>query len=55
MRLNDLGLVVIITIVAACAVAGLASRYFYGPDAPIEEFAEEVIKEETGVSVDLSP
>lgn len=54
-RLNDLSIIIIGTIVGVCVLAGLASRLLYGPDAPIEQFAEEVIEEETGVKIDLSP
>lgn len=45
-----------IVIVAISLTVGLVSRRFIKkPDNPIEEIAEEVIKEETGVDIDLSP
>lgn len=55
MRLNDLGLVLIITIVGACALAGVVSQIWLGKDNIVEQEAEAIIKEETCVSVDLSP
>lgn len=55
MRLNDLGLIVIITIVGACALAGFVSQFWLGKDNPVEQEAEAVIKQETGLQVDLSP
>ena len=37
------------------ALIGFISVYFYGDDNPIEEVSEYVIKEETGLTVDLTP
>lgn len=39
------------------AVGGIVSRVVFKkkPDNKIEEFAEKVIKDQTGVNVDLSP
>lgn len=54
-RLNDLSLVIIGAIVGTCVLVGVVSRFFMPDDNPIEEIAEEVIKEYTGVEVDLSP
>lgn len=44
-------------IATAAAVIGIGSVYFFHlkPDNPIEQVAEEVIKDETGVTIDLSP
>lgn len=50
-----MGIIIIGTIVGVCILAGLCSRMFLGDDNIVEEFAEEVIKEEVGISVDLSP
>lgn len=36
-------------------IIGLGSIYFLGADNVIEEFSEEIIKEEVGINVDLSP
>jgi hypothetical protein len=54
-RLNDLSIIVIVTIVGVCVLAGVISQKFLGPNNPIEEVAESVIKEETGVAVNLTP
>lgn len=44
-------------ILAGATIIGVGSTYFFkmSPDNPVEQIAEEVIKKETGVSVDLSP
>jgi hypothetical protein len=42
-------------IVAAAIIIGLLSAYFWYQDNPIEETSEEIIKEQTGVDVDLTP
>lgn len=36
-------------------VIGLVSIYFLGRDNPVEEACEEIIKDETGVDIDLTP
>lgn len=43
--------------VVTAAVGGLVSRFVFKkkPDNFVEEFAEKVIKDQTGVNVDLSP
>lgn len=46
---------IIIVIVALAVGIGAASYYFFGPDNPIEEASEEIIKIETGIDLDLSP
>ena len=46
-------------VVIICAGIGLGATYFGPykgrPDNPIEEKCEEVIKDETGVDIDLTP
>lgn len=44
-------------IIAAATIVGVGSTYIFKmkPDNPVEEVAEAVIKQETGVVVDLSP
>ena len=37
------------------ALIGFISVYFYGDDNPIEEVSEFIIKQETGLDIDLSP
>jgi hypothetical protein len=34
---------------------GFFSKYLLGDDNPIEEYSEEIIKEETGIDIDLTP
>jgi hypothetical protein len=46
-------MVAIISVMAG--VIGIASYYYLGPNNPVEEVAEEVIKDETGIDVNLSP
>lgn len=55
MKLREASLIIIFSIVAICVVGGITSRYFFGNDNAIEEEAEEIIKEKTGVDIDLSP
>ena len=54
-RLYDASLIVIATIVGVCVLAGICSSYFFGDDNPVEQVAEKIIQEETGINVDLSP
>lgn len=44
-------------IIAGATIIGVGSTYIFRmkPDNPVEEVAEAVIKQETGVVVDLSP
>jgi hypothetical protein len=43
--------------IALAAIGGLASRFIFKkkPDNFVEEFAEKIIKDKTGVNIDLSP
>lgn len=36
-------------------LVGFVSAYLLGDDNPIEEYSEEIIKEETGLDIDLTP
>ncbi len=36
-------------------IIGIFSTYLLGDDNPIEEYSEEIIKEETGLDIDLTP
>ena len=36
-------------------IIGLGSVYFYGDDNAIEEISEEILKQETGIDIDLTP
>ena len=42
-------------IILAAIIIGLLSAYFWYQDNPIEETSEEIIKEQTGADVDLTP
>ncbi len=53
--LYDAGFVIFIIIVVVCAIGGIISDRYLGDDNQIEEAAEAIIKEETGVNIDLSP
>ena len=41
-------------IVAAAAIIGYASYWYFGKDNAVEEACEQVIQKETGQTVDLS-
>jgi hypothetical protein len=42
-------------IVAAAVIIGLLSAYFWYQDNPVEEISEEIIREEIGINLDLTP
>ncbi|WPX99505.1 hypothetical protein Megpolyxen_01396 [Candidatus Megaera polyxenophila] len=42
-------------VVLAAIIIGLLSAYFWYQDNPVEEISEEVIEEQTGINIDLSP
>lgn len=42
-------------VVLAAIIIGLLSAYFLYQDNPVEEISEEIIKEQTGINVDLTP
>ena len=44
-----------VAIAAVAAIVGVGSYYWMGADNPVEEECEKVIKDETGMVVDLSP
>jgi hypothetical protein len=44
-----------IAIAAVAAIVGVGSYYWLGPDNPIEVEAEKVIKDETGLDINLDP
>lgn len=48
---NIIKMIVIILIV----ILGVGSVYFLGDDNPVEEICEEIIEEETGIKIDLTP
>lgn len=55
MKLFDAGLIILIVVISACAIGGAISGYFWYQDNPVEEVAEEIIKNQTGIDVDLTP
>ena len=48
---NITKMIVVILIV----ILGVGSVYFLGDDNPVEEICEEIIEEETGIKIDLTP
>lgn len=36
-------------------IIGISSVYFYGDDNTVEEISEEILKQETGIDIDLTP
>lgn len=44
-----------VIVVILAIIVGISSAYFLGDDNPVEEIAEEVIQEETGINIDLTP
>lgn len=55
MRFYELSLLIFLGIGLLCFLTGLLSVKYLGSDNKIETVAEEVLQEETGVKVDLSP
>ena len=45
----------IIIIISVVGLIGFMSSRILGNDNPIEELAEEIIENETGINLDLSP
>lgn len=45
----------VVIVVVSLAVGLISRRFIKEPDNPIEEIAEEVIKKEIGIDIDLSP
>ena len=55
MKLYDMSLIIIGTIIAIAAVVGVCSKMLLGHDNPVEEQMEEVIESELHIPIDLSP
>lgn len=55
MIFREFSIVIVAIIVGIAAVIGIISGCFLGDDNPVEEVAEDVIQDETGVHIDLSP
>ena len=54
MKLYDVSVLFIVVMVMVL-LTGLVSDRFLGDDNPVEESAEAIILDQTGISVDLSP
>jgi hypothetical protein len=55
MAIKKVNLIVLLVILIVSIILISGSIYFYGPDKFIEEKAEEIIKEHTGMDIDLTP
>lgn len=55
MILRELSIPIIIFIVFLSALVGYTSHDMLGDDNPIEESAEEIIQNATGIDADLTP
>jgi len=44
-----------LSIAFLAALIGYASSYFLGKDNPVEESCEGIIKDKTGLNIDLTP
>lgn len=55
MIFREFSIVIIAIIVGIAAVVGIISGCFMGPDNTVEEVAEDLIEDQTGVRIDLSP
>ncbi len=55
MKYNELGLVAVLIILFLGAVTSYVSVQIYNKhDAPLEQFAEQMIEETTGISIDFT-
>jgi len=48
-------MVIVLAITALTLCLGLVSTIYIGNDNPVEQACEAVIKQQTGVTIDLSP
>ena len=55
MKMFELSVMVVVVIIGVCVLGGLLSTVWLGKDNPVEEVAEKVIQEETGINIDLTP
>jgi len=49
------GLAIKAAIIGASLIVGVFSSQYFGNDNPIEEYAEQIIEQQSGINVDLSP
>lgn len=52
--MKDYKLEITIIIAGIALIIGLASWMHHGPDSPLEEQAEEIIQDATGLDIDIS-
>ena len=45
----------VLLIVSGAIIIGVLSAVYFGDDNPIEEIAEEIIKAQSGIEIDLTP
>ncbi len=55
MKMFELSVIVVVVIIGVCVIGGILSTVWLGKDTAIEEIAEKVIQEETGINIDLTP
>lgn len=56
MKHFDAGIVVTLVVLVFCAIAAFVSVQITGKhDQPIEQAAEEILKDTTGISIDFTP
>lgn len=56
MKQYELSIIALIIVMSLGAIASYVSVHIYHRhDAPLEQFAEEMIKDTTGISVDFTP
>lgn len=55
MKLRDVSLIILISILVICVASGVISSKYLGDDNPVEETAEKIIDSQTGIDVDLTP
>ena len=48
-------LAIIVSVTILCAVIGIVSDKYLGDDNLVEEESEQIIKNETGLDIDLTP
>jgi hypothetical protein len=55
MKTYDVAMPIVLIIVAIAAAAGYLSSKKWGHDNPAEEACEEIIEDQIGIDVDLTP
>ena len=55
MKFREVGALIIVIIVVASAAIGYISSKWLGDDNPIEEFCQDIIEDQTGFEIDITP